>query len=130
MLLDTLETSFRHIYLSYHKKFLRGEQQAASKIGHLSALVTHLAVAPCRETEPAVSGIQAHFMFRTHAARFSPELFSALVLADPVIFPAPTAPGMRWVDGWGAAETLVALCNSAVIRRNGWKSKYAVFYLP
>lgn len=68
-------------------------------------------------------------MFRTHAAISFPELFSALVLADPVIFPAPIAPGMRWVDGWGVTETLVALCDGAVARRNGWKSKYA-FYLP
>lgn len=87
-------------------------------------LVTHLAVAPCEKAEPPLSGLQAYSVFRTHAARFFPKLFSALVLVDPVIFPAQIAPGMRWVDGWGATETLVALCNGAVTRRNGWKTKY------
>lgn len=120
------ETSFRRIYHLYRKKFLGSEREAASQIGHLSALVTHLAVAPCEKAEPPLSGLQAHLIFRTHAARFFPKLFSALVLADPVIFPPQIAPGMRWVDGWGSAETLVALCDGAVIRRNGWRSKYTV----
>lgn len=59
----------------------------------------------------------------THAARIFPKLFSALVLVDPVIFPAQIEPGMKWVDGWGATDTLTALCDGAVTRRNGWKSK-------
>lgn len=67
----------------------------------------------------------AQSMYRIHAARYASRLFSALVLVDPVIFPAPIEPGMKWADGWGAAEALVALCNGAVTRRNGWKSKYA-----
>lgn len=59
----------------------------------------------------------------THAARFFPKLFSGLVLVDPVIFPPQIEPGMKWVDGWGAVDSLTALCDSAVTRRNGWKSK-------
>ena len=68
-------------------------------------------------------------MFRTHAARFFPELFPALVLIDPAIIPVPISPGMIWADGWGATESLVAICDSAVSRRNGWESKYE-FYHP
>jgi hypothetical protein len=125
MLLDTPETNFRHISLSYHKRCLRREGKMASQTGRLSALVTLLAVAPCKTNRNTFRVRWAHSILRTNVARVSPELFSALVLVDPVIFPAPTEPGMRWVDGWGASENLIALCDGAVTRRNGWKSKYA-----
>jgi len=65
-------------------------------------------------------------MFRVHAARFRPELFSALTLLDPVIIPAPTEPGTTWADGWGTLNGLTALLDGAVTRRNGWESKYAL----
>lgn len=103
-----------------------GEARRASQIGHSSALATHLGVVPCKKNGHLLSGPETHSIFRTHAARISPELFSALVLVDPVIFPAPTEPGMRWADGWGATVTLIALGDGAVTRRNGWKSKYVL----
>jgi len=58
-----------------------------------------------------------------HSAVSRPELFSALVLADPVIVPPPIGPGMIWADGWGIMKPLTALVDGAVTRRNGWKSK-------
>ena len=62
---------------------------------------------------------------RVHAAVSRPELYSALVLLDPVILSPPVGPGATWADGWGTFKPLDELLDGAVTRRNGWKSKYA-----
>ena len=93
----------------------------------MSASVTLSGVALCEIVKPPLRGIRAYSTFRTYVAGLAPKLLSSLVLADPVIFPPPAEPGMRWADGWGTMGTLVALCEGAVVRRNGWKSKL-VFY--
>jgi len=59
-----------------------------------------------------------------------PELFSALVLLDPVIVPPPIGQGMVWADAWGTIAALTALLDGAVTRRNGWGSKYVSPHPP
>jgi len=65
-------------------------------------------------------------VLRVRAAVSRPELFSALVLLDPVIAPPAIKPGMTWADSWCNVEPLTALLDGAVARRNGWKSKCVI----
>ena len=65
-------------------------------------------------------------MFRVHATVSRPELFSALVLLDPVIVRPQLGHGMVWADAWGASVALTALLDGAVVRKNGWGSKYVL----